>query len=174
MTRPWALAAAALWLCLPLLPVPTFWITLANYAGIAAIVALGLCVLTGFAGMTSFAQATFMGFGAYTSAVLTTAAGWSPWLALPAALAVSAAAALLIGAITLRLSGHYLALGTIAWSVSFYYIFANLDLFGRNDGISAIPPLTLGAHPLISSQILLPRRHRRPRPRPPRHRQPAR
>ena len=156
MNRLWALAAAALWLCLPLLPIPTFWITLANYAGIAAIVALGLCVLTGFAGMTSFAQATFMGFGAYTSAVLTTAAGWSPWLALPAALAVSAAAALLIGAITLRLSGHYLALGTIAWSVSFYYIFANLDLFGRNDGISAIPPLTLGAHPLISSQSYFP------------------
>ena len=62
-------------------------------------------------------------------------------------------AALAIGAITLRLSGHYLALGTIAWSVSLYYIFANLDLFGRNDGISGIPPLSLGGLQLIDGRL---------------------
>ena len=50
---------------------PPFWITLANYAGIATIVATGLVVLTGYGGMTSFAQATFMGLGAYTTAILT-------------------------------------------------------------------------------------------------------
>ena len=133
------------WLLAPLMPgVPPFWLTLANYAGIAAIIALGLVVLTGCGGMTSFAQATFMGFGAYASALLTTAAGVSPWLALPASLLASGGAALLIGAITLRLSGHYLALGTIAWAVSAYYVFGNLDLVGRNDGISGIPPLRLG------------------------------
>jgi branched-chain amino acid transport system permease protein len=152
MTRLYPTAALLAWLCLPLLPVPTFWITLANYAGIAAIVAIGLVVLTGYGGMTSFGQATFMGFGAYTTALLTTQAHLSPWLALPASLATAGIAALLIGAITLRLSGHYLALGTIAWAVSLYYVFANLDLFGRNDGISGIPPLTFGTIPLISSQ----------------------
>jgi branched-chain amino acid transport system permease protein len=139
-------------LCLPLLPVPNFWITLANYAGIAAIVAIGLVVLTGHGGMISFGQATFMGFGAYTTALLTTQAHLSPWLALPAALAAAGVAALLIGAITLRLSGHYLALGTIAWSVSFYYLFANLDVLGRNDGISGIPPLYFGTIALVSSR----------------------
>ena len=141
------------WLLAPLMPgVPPFWLTLANYAGIAAIIALGLVVLTGCGGMTSFAQATFMGFGAYASALLTTAAGVSPWLALPASLLASGGAALLIGAITLRLSGHYLALGTIAWAVSAYYVFGNLDLVGRNDGISGIPPLRLGAHALTASR----------------------
>ena len=140
------------WLCLPFLPVPSFWLTLANYAGIASIVAIGLVVLTGYGGMTSFGQATFMGFGAYATAILTTQAGWSPWLALPCALLASGLAALLIGAITLRLSGHYLALGTIAWSVSLYYVFANLDLFGRNDGISGIPPLRIGGVELTSSR----------------------
>ena len=140
------------WLCLPLAPVPDFWLTLANYAGIAAIVAVGLVVLTGYGGMTSFGQATFMGFGAYATALLTTQAGFSPWLALPCAVAVSGLAALPIGAVTLRLSGHYLALGTIAWSVSIYYVFANLDAFGRNDGISGIPPLRLGGLELTSSR----------------------
>jgi branched-chain amino acid transport system permease protein len=146
----------ALLLCatVPWLPfIPPFWITLANTIGIAGIIAIGLVVLTGVAGITSFGQASFMGFGAYTTAILTTQAGVSPWLALPAALLVSALAALLIGAITLRLSGHYLAVGTIAWSVSLYYTFANLDLFGRNDGIAGIPPLSLFGTKLIDGRL---------------------
>ena len=138
----------------PFLPgVPSFWITLADYAGIAAIVALGLVVLTGYGGMTSFGQATFMGCGAYVSALLTTTgAGLSPWLSLPAALLASGAAALALGAVTLRLSGHYLALATIAWAVSLYYLAGNLDLLGRNDGLSGIPPLRIGGLALTGSR----------------------
>ncbi len=143
--RFWPLPALAAALLLPWLPgLPPYWVVLANYVGIGSIVALGLVVLTGVAGITSFGQATFLGFGAYTTALLTTQAGFSPWLTLPLALAVSGVAALAIGAITLRLSGHYLAVGTIAWAVSFYYLFANLDFFGRNDGIVGIPSLALG------------------------------
>ena len=153
MRRLLSLALLAGWLCVPFIPgVPNFWVTLANYAGLAGIVVTGLVVLTGYGGMTSFGQATFMGFGAYASALLTTQAHWSPWLALPAALLAAGVAALLIGAVTLRLSGHYLALGTIAWSVSLYYVFGNLDLFGRNDGISGIPPLRLGDLALTGSR----------------------
>ncbi len=122
---------------------PLFWVSLLNTIGIAAIVALGLVVLTGIGGMTSFGQASFMGFGAYASALLTTTAGLSPWLGLPAAILASLLAALVIGAVTLRLSGHYLALATIAWSVSLFYLFGNLDFTGRYDGISGIPPLRL-------------------------------
>ena len=146
--------AAALFVlvfALPLLPVPAYWLTLADYAGIAAIIGLGLVVLTGFGGMTSFAQATFMGFGAYASAILTTRYGVSPWVTLPLAMAAAGVGAAAIGAVTLRLSGHYLALSTIAWAVSFYYVFANMDLFGRNDGISGIPPLWVGGVPLTDS-----------------------
>jgi branched-chain amino acid transport system permease protein len=141
-------------LLLPAIPgIPPYWVTLADTIGISAIVVIGLVVLTGIGGMTSFGQASFVGFGAYTTALLTTQAGWSPWLTLPVALAVAGVAALLIGAITLRLSGHYLALGTIAWSVSLYYVFGNLDFFGRNDGISAIPPLSVGPWRLIDTRL---------------------
>jgi len=153
MTRILPLLLLALWLAVPLIPgVPNFWITLANYAGLASIVAIGLVVLTGYGGMTSFGQATFMGFGAYATALLTTQAGWSPWLTLPVAMLASGLAALPIGAVTLRLSGHYLALGTIAWAVSLYYVFGNLDLVGRNDGISGIPPLRAGGLALTDSR----------------------
>ena len=137
---------------LPTLQVPSYWLTLANYVGIAAIIATGLVVLTGFGGMTSFAQATFMGFGAYATAILSARYDVSPWLTLPVSLAMAGIAALAIGAVTLRLSGHYLALGTIAWAVSLYYVFANLDLFGRNDGISGIPPLSFFGTALTDSR----------------------
>src|ERR1700712_562654 len=125
-------------MAMPLLPVPNYWITLGNYIGIAGIIGVGLVVLTGYGGMTSFAQATFMGFSAYATAILSARYGVSPWLTLPVSLLAAGVSAVLIGAVTLALSGHYLALGTLAWAVSFYYIFANLDLFGRNDGISGI------------------------------------
>jgi branched-chain amino acid transport system permease protein len=141
----------------PWLPfLPPYWITLGNYVGISAIVAIGLVVLTGQAGITSFGQASFVGFGAYTSAILTTRFGVSPWLTLPAALAVSALAALALGAVTLRLRGHYLAVATIAWSMSLYYVFGNFDLFGHNDGITAIPPLTVGPWVLTDARGYFP------------------
>ncbi len=143
-------------LCLPFLGIPPFWITLANYAGIASIVALGLVVLTGFGAMTSFGQATFMGVGAYIAAVLSTQAGVSPWFTLPLALMGAGIAAVLIGGVTLRLSGHYLALGTIAWAVSLYYLFGTLEILGRNDGISGIPALRIGAYALTSSREFYP------------------
>ncbi len=145
-----ALAACAL---VPLVPwIPAFWITLAGYAGLAAIVAVGLVVLTGVGGMTSFGQAAFVGFGAYTTALLTTTLGLSPWLSLPASLLAAGIAAGLLGAIVLRLSGHYLALGTLAMNVALVYVVANLDLFGRNDGINGIPPLRIGGFALIDNR----------------------
>jgi branched-chain amino acid transport system permease protein len=134
----------ALAILAPLLPTfPPFWITLLSYIGLSALVALGLVVLVGVAGLTSFGQAMFVGFGAYTTAILTTRYGFSPWLSLPVALVISGLLAWGIGAITLRLKGHYLAIATIAWNVSFFYLAGNLDFFQRNDGISGIPAITL-------------------------------
>jgi branched-chain amino acid transport system permease protein len=131
---------------IPVVPgVPPFWIVLLDNIGLSALVAMGLVLLTGVGGLTSFGQAAFCGFGAYTTAVLTTAYGLSPWLALPASLIVSGAAAVLLGIVTVRLSGHYLPLGTIAWGLGLFYLFGKLEFLGRNDGISSIPPLSIGS-----------------------------
>jgi branched-chain amino acid transport system permease protein len=110
---------------------------------------MGLVLLTGVGGLTSFGQAAFCGFGAYTTAVLTTTYGLSPWLTLPMSLLVSGGAAVLLGLVTVRLSGHYLPLGTIAWGLGLFYLFSKLEFLGRNDGISAIPPLSIGSFKMI-------------------------
>src|SRR2546421_3713718 len=130
---------------IPFIPgMPPFWIVLLDNIGLAALVAMGLVLRPGVGGLTSFGRAAFGGFGAYTTAVLTTAYGVSPWLTLPLSLLVSAIAAVLLGLVTVRLSGHYLPLGTIAWGLGLFYLFSKLEFLGRNDGISGIPPLSIG------------------------------
>ncbi|WP_239002909.1 branched-chain amino acid ABC transporter ATP-binding protein/permease [Rhodovastum atsumiense] len=128
-----------------------YGVTLMNYIGLSALAALGLVLLTGVGGLTSFGQAAFVGIGAYATAVLTTEFGASPWLGLLAGLAVAGAVAMVLGAATLRLSGHLLPLSTIAWGLALFFLFGNLDLLGRHTGISAIPPVTLGGWSLGSA-----------------------
>src|SRR5262245_2741020 len=120
-----------------------FGVSLLNDIGIAALVVLGLVMLTGVGGATSFGQAAFVGIAAYTSAWLSTAQGWSPWLGLLFAVVITATAALIIGALTLRLGGHFLPLSPIAWGLSIALVFGNIEALGRHTGISAIPPINL-------------------------------
>nr|MCU0811923.1 hypothetical protein [Thiobacillaceae bacterium] len=122
---------------------PEFSVTLLNYIGLYAIVAVGLVLLTGVGGLTSFGQAAFVGLGAYTTAWLTTTHGLSPWVTLFIGLAITGAVAYFLGFITLRMGGHYLPLGTIAWGISLYFLFGNVDFLGGHTGITGIPPVML-------------------------------
>ncbi|MBK9595607.1 MAG: branched-chain amino acid ABC transporter ATP-binding protein/permease [Rhodocyclales bacterium] len=122
---------------------PEFYVTLLNYIGLYSIVALGLVLLTGVGGLTSFGQAAFVGLGAYATGYLSTAHALSPWIGLVAGLGVTAAVALVLGFLTLRLSGHYLPLGTIAWGISLYFLFGNLEFLGGHTGLTGIPVLEL-------------------------------
>jgi len=135
-----ALAAVPLAAALPL---PDFWITQLNYIGLYSLTCLGLVLLTGIAGLTSFGQAAFVGIGAYTTGWLTVHAGWSPWLTLFLGLAITAASALVLAVVTLRMSGHYLPLATIAWGLSLYYLMSNIDALGKYDGILGLKSLNL-------------------------------
>lgn len=138
----------------PFLPVPGYWITIGNYIGLYSIVVIGLVLLTGIGGLTSFGQAAFVGIGAYTTAYMSTALGLSPWLGLPGGLVIAGVAAALIGSITVRLSGHFLPLATIAWSLSLYYLFGTLEFLGKYDGLSGVPPLSLGDYDLSSPRVM--------------------
>lgn len=131
---------------------PEFQVTLLNYIGLSSLVALGLVLLTGVGGLTSFGQAAFVGIGAYATAYLTTAEelpaalawlGGSPWLGLLGGLALTMGVAVALGLLTLRLSGHYLPLGTIAWGMSIYFLFGNVEFLGGHTGISGIPVLSV-------------------------------
>lgn len=141
------------------LVVPPFYLTMLNYIGLYGLVALGLMLLTGVGGLTSFGQAAFVGLGAYTTAGLSTgvielpdALAWaqhSPWIALVAGLLLTLTVALFLGALTLRLSGHYLPLGTIAWGISLYFLFGTFERLGGQTGMGGIPPISLFGHPLV-------------------------
>ena len=121
-----------------------FTVTLLNYIGIYSLVALGLVLMTGIGGMVSFGQAAFVGIAAYSTAWLTTTYPVSPFLGLLLALALTGLIALVLGALTLKLKGHFLSLGTIAWGLSISFLFGNIDGLGNFNGISQIPPITLG------------------------------
>jgi branched-chain amino acid transport system permease protein len=137
-----------------------------NYIGLYALVAVGLVMLTGVSGMTSFGQAAFVGLGAYATAwfctvpqaadILGLAQGSSalPWVGLAAGLLLSAAVAWCLGSVTLRLSGHYLPLGTIAWGLSLYFLFGNLDFLGGHTGIAGLPALSMAGLELRSVREL--------------------
>ena len=149
-------AFVALLLVAPLV-LPAFYVTLLNYIGLYAMVALGLVLLTGVGGLTSFGQGAFVGLGAYTTALLTTSAelpswlGWaggSPWLALLVGLVFTCVVAFLIGKLTLRLSGHYLPLATIAWGLSLYFLFGTMGFLGGHTGLTGIPPISLFGYEL--------------------------
>jgi len=138
----WLLLMAAIVL-VAVLPVPEFWITQLNYIGISSLAVLGLVLLTGIGGLTSFGQAAFVGIGAYTTAYLTVNAGLSPWLTLFVGMGLTAVCAFALGWITLRMSGHYLPLATLAWGLSLYYTMGNLEALGKYDGILGISGLSL-------------------------------
>ncbi|MBW8076008.1 ATP-binding cassette domain-containing protein, partial [Metallibacterium scheffleri] len=137
-----ALALVAPWL------LGSFGVSLVNDMGIGALVALGLVLLTGVGGATSFGQAAFVGIGAYATAWLSTVEGLSPWLGLAFALLLTGVAAWLSGVLTLRLGGHFLPLSTIAWGLSIPLVFGNMNALGRYSGIANIPPLQIGPYRL--------------------------
>jgi branched-chain amino acid transport system permease protein len=148
-----AIALIVFAVALALVPVLTpataeFWITQANYIGLYTLVVIGLVLLTGIAGLTSFGQAAFVGMGAYTAAYLTLSYGMSPWLTVWVGLAITGVAALLLAFITLRMSGHFLPLATIAWGLSLFYLLGNLDFLGKYDGLLGIPAITFFGTPL--------------------------
>jgi branched-chain amino acid transport system permease protein len=91
-----------------------FWTGVGILAGVYTLFTLGLQLNVGFTGIVNFGQAGFMAVGAYSMAVLVVQAGWSFWLALPAAMAIAMVFGLLVGLPSLRLRADYFAIATIA------------------------------------------------------------
>jgi branched-chain amino acid transport system ATP-binding protein/branched-chain amino acid transport system permease protein len=101
--------------------------------------------------MLSFGQAAFVGVAAYATAWLTAREGYSPWLGLVLALLLTGCVAAILGAVTLRLSGHFLSLSTIAWGLAIYFLFGNMAMLGQFNGISGVPPISIAGYALESS-----------------------
>jgi branched-chain amino acid transport system permease protein len=100
---------------LPILSGSTYVITVGVFSGLNALVAIGLCVLMGYAGQVSLGQAGFYGIGAYVSAVLSQQYGLPVMISVLSAMIVAAFAAVLLAVPSLRLKGHYLAVATLSF-----------------------------------------------------------
>jgi branched-chain amino acid transport system permease protein len=135
--------------------VPSYWLALVTYSGMSALVCIGLVMMTGYSGITSFGQAAFAGLGAYTTALVTTRVGFSPWLGLAAGILITIVAASVIGWVTVRLSGHYLVIGTFAWSISLYYVFANVEILGGYNGLGGVTALFDGNRKAFNALVWL-------------------
>jgi len=85
-----------------------------------ALPAIGVSLLTGYAGQISLGHAAFYGLGAYGAALLALRAGLSPWVAIPAATAGVALVAWGLGSLIFRLRGHHLAVATLALGIIVY------------------------------------------------------
>ena len=110
------------------------------FAGLYALLALGLNVVWGMAGMINLGLVGFFAFGAYVSALLTKKAGWAMAAGLPAAALVTAGAGALVALVTARLRGDYLAIVTLGFSEVVRITASNeIWLTNGTDGISGIP-----------------------------------
>ena len=122
-------------------------VSLGTQIVIYAIAAVGLDLLIGYTGLSSFGHAGFFGLGGYVVGILafhaaegTAFLGLVPgateaWIAWPAAILISAIAALGIGALSLRTSGVSFIMITLAFAQMLFYLFVSLKTYGGDDGL---------------------------------------
>lgn len=142
---PYAVFAGAL-LLIPAVftRVPFFTMANAVVMAIMAIATLGLTLLMGHAGQISIGQAAFFGIGAFSSAILTTRFGLSPILAIVVGLVLAGGVAWLVGLGIFRVTGHYLALATLAFGLVAGFVARQLEITGAASGIFGVPQLAIG------------------------------
>ena len=126
----------------PLLPLNIYYVTIMIFVGINSIIALGLCLLMGYAGQISLGHAAFYAFGSYSTAILTTKLGLPPAITFFFALGITSFVALLIAIPSLKLRGHYLAMATLGFGEVVHIAANELHfLTGGPDGVEFIPRL---------------------------------
>src|SRR6185312_586448 len=111
------------------------------------ILALGLNIVVGYAGLLDLGYAAFFAVGAYSVGILTTVFGWSFWATIPVAVLAAIVAGVVIGGPTLRLRSDYLAIVTLGFGEIVRISARNLEITGAASGISGIEqPWLFGWH----------------------------
>ena len=130
----------------PMLFGPYATVILTN-ALLYTILALGLNIVVGYAGLLDLGYAAFFAVGAYTVGILTTTFGWNFWATLPVAVLAAMLAGVIIGGPTLRLRSDYLAIVTLGFGEIVRIAARNLKITGAASGISGIEqPWLFGWH----------------------------
>ena len=125
-----------------------YWLDVATLALFYIVLAQGLNVVVGFAGLLDLGYAAFFAVGAYTTGILMTVYDWSFWLTLPVSIALAAVVRVIIGAPTLRLRSDYLAIVTLGFGEIIRLLAINLSITGSASGIYGIPRPSIGSYVL--------------------------
>jgi branched-chain amino acid transport system permease protein len=113
-----------------------FAMTLFTRVLILAMAAVSLNLIMGYGGMVSFGHAAYLGIGGYAVGILAKEGIGSGLVQWPAAIAVSALFALVVGALSLRTRGVYFIMITLAFAQMVYYVAIGLDRYGGDDGLT--------------------------------------
>jgi branched-chain amino acid transport system permease protein len=114
----------------------TFVMTLFTRVLILAMAAVSLNLIMGYGGMVSFGHAAYLGLGGYAVGIFAKEGIDSGFVQWPAAIAVSALFALVVGALSLRTRGVYFIMITLAFAQMVYYVAIGLDRYGGDDGLT--------------------------------------
>ena len=133
----WAIALALLVALPPVVQAigQPFYIDLVRRIMILAIAAVSLNLILGYGGMVSFGHAAYLGIGAYAVGVLAHHGVTSGWVQFPLAVGASALIALAIGAVSVRASGIYFIMITLAFTQMLYYLGLSIEEYGADDGM---------------------------------------
>jgi branched-chain amino acid transport system permease protein len=112
-----------------------FYVDLIRRIMILAIAAASLNLILGYGGMVSFGHAAYIGVGAYAVGILGFYGFFNGWLHILVAMAASALVALAIGAVSIRTSGIYFIMITLAFTQMLYYLGISVAEFGGDDGM---------------------------------------
>jgi ABC-type branched-subunit amino acid transport system permease subunit len=129
----------------PFLISSPYVLTVLTNALIFTMLAMSLNVIYGYAGLLSFAQVGFWGLGGYTAAIVATRLGLDPWTGIVAAAILSAAVAVVLGAIALRLSNHAFVIVSIAFTLLLQLLSQEwVEVTNGPMGIPGLPVPVLG------------------------------
>ena len=133
----WAAAIAVLVLLPPVASAlgQPFYVELVRRVMIFTIAAASLNLILGYGGMVSFGHAAYLGIGGYAVGILSFYGIDNGWLQWPLAVGASALAAAAIGAVSVRTSGIYFIMITLAFTQMLYYLGISLEEFGGDDGM---------------------------------------
>ncbi len=131
-----------------------FYVSFASRILIYAIAATSLNLVLGYGGMISFGHAAFVGTGAYVASILIAEGVTSAWIGWPAAIAVSALAAWVIGALSLRTRGVYFIMITLAFAQMMFYLVTSMKAYGGDEGLSLPQRASIGFGLDLSNEIV--------------------
>jgi branched-chain amino acid transport system permease protein len=117
-----------------------FYLDLFRRIMIFAIAAASLNLILGYGGMVSFGHAAYLGIGAYAVGVLAHHGIFNGWLQWALAIGASALVALVIGAVSIRTSGIYFIMITLAFTQMLYYLGISIEEYGGDDGLRVPKP----------------------------------